>query len=328
MYQRRGHGRPGFTLVELLVVIAIIGILVALLLPAIQAAREASRRSQCGNNLKQLGLGMQNYHDTFKALPLGTVMPYNTACRGCGGAGEWADDNDWYQLILPFIEQQTLADQIDFRFSWHAAQNIPAGATWGASPAMQAQVPTMSCPSDGIKMDELGTNWARIRANYVVNFGNTNFGAQSPINGENFRGAPFGINRSSNFKDVTDGTSQTMMMAEVMTLDGNGWLGYTSEVTLAGGCAFTGHYTPNSPVCEFLARACFPAGNNKIPCCTSVGGGQTDVNKQIITARSKHPGGVQVVLVDASVRFVSDNIDTSTWRALASSQGGEAVASY
>lgn len=328
MYERRRLRRPGFTLVELLVVIAIIGILVALLLPAIQAAREASRRSQCGNNLKQLGVGMQNYHDTFKALPLGTVMPYNTACRGCGGGGEWADDNDWYQLILPFIEQQTLSDQIDLRFSWHAAQNIPPGATWGASPAMQAQVATMSCPSDGIRMDELGTGWARIRANYVVNFGNTNFGAQSPINGETFRGAPFGINRGANFRDVTDGTSQTMMMAEVMTLDGNSWQGYTSEVTLAGGCAFTGHYTPNAPVCDFLARFCFTGANNKVPCCTSVGGGHTDVAKQIITARSKHPGGVQVVLVDASVRFVSDNIDTSTWRALASSQGGEAIGAY
>ena len=189
----------------------------------------------------------------------------------------------------------------------------------------------MSCPSDGIEMDELGTDWARIRGNYVCNFGNTNFGGQSNVNnvvGYTFRNAPFGPAFGAAFRDVSDGTSTTLMMSEVITLDGNGWLGYTSEVTLAGGGAFTAFYTPNSPNCDHLARQCFPAGNSLIPCCTSCGGGSGDIVKQIITARSKHPGGVQVVLIDGSVRFISNNISMATWQALATTQGQEVISEY
>lgn len=311
--------RRGFTLVELLVVIAIIGILVALLLPAVQAAREAARRSSCSNNLKQWALAMHNYHDTFLKLPLGTVLPAGAGRAGVGG-GDYADDNGWYALILPFVEQGTMSDLIDYRFSWHNNAN--------GQKAMQTKVAVMGCPSDGVEENEFGTNWARIRGNYVVNFGNTNFGGQNGVNGVDFQGSPFGINRGENLAGITDGTSNTLLMAEVLTLDGNAWLGYTSEVTLAGGGAFTGNFTPNTKSCEMLARQCFPAGNSKIPCCTSVGGSSGDVVKQIITARSKHPNGVQVALSDASVRFVNQTIDTSTWQGLASASGGEVIKAY
>ena len=127
------HRKRGFTLVELLVVIAIIGILIALLLPAVQAAREAARRTQCTNNLKQFGLGMHNYHDTYKTFPYGHD---NTGRRVT-----------WFPLILPFIEQQALHDEFDWvANSWFGAQ----------APACNRDVPGARCPSDpgGLKLQQ------------------------------------------------------------------------------------------------------------------------------------------------------------------------------
>ena len=137
----------GFTLVELLVVIAIIGILVALLLPAIQAAREAARRAQCVNNLKQLGIGMQNYHDTYKQLPVG-----NFSC--CWGT--------WQMAILPFIEEQQLADMYTWLpntakgfFGTHRydAQNLTSTPPIRNLTVIQARISTLTCPSDEPQVD-------------------------------------------------------------------------------------------------------------------------------------------------------------------------------
>lgn len=318
----RHQRRVAFTLIELLVVIAIIAVLIALLLPAVQQAREAARRTQCKNNLKQLNLAMHNYHDTYLRLPLGTVVGPDNACRGCGGGGNWADDNNWLLLILPYIDQAPAYNTIDFRFAWHA--NAPGQAV------AQIKFPMENCPTDGIEIDEPGTGWARIRGNYVVNFGNITYGgqSQSPYNGVTFGGAPFGTQFGSNFSGVTDGTSNTLMIGEILTLDGAGWLGYTSEVMLAGGGAFTAYYTPNTSSCESLARQTFPGTNSGIPCSTSVGGASADVVKQIISARSKHTGGVHVGMCDGAVRFVSNNIDINTWRGLSTTRGAETIGDF
>jgi prepilin-type N-terminal cleavage/methylation domain-containing protein len=316
--------RNAFTLIELLVVIAIIAVLIALLLPAVQQARESARRTQCKNNLKNLCLAMHNYHDNALMLPLGTVDGPPSGGRAGVGGGLWADDNNWLHLILPYIDQAPMYNTIDFRYAWHN------GAPGTGNLMAQTKIPLENCPSDGIEIDEPGTNWARIRGNYVVNFGNITYGgqSQSPYNGVNFGGAPFGIQYGANFASVNDGTSNTIMMGEILTLDGNGWLGYTSEVMLAGGGAFTAYYTPNSTSCELLARQCFGGSNSGIPCCTSVGGSAGDVVKQVIGARSRHVGGVHVGMCDGAVKFVSNNIDTGVWRAISTTRGSETVSDF
>ena len=304
-----------FTLIELLVVIAIIAVLIALLLPAVQQAREAARRSACRNNLKQWGLGFHNYHDMANQFPIGSVVAPPNSRAGEGG-GAWGDDNDWYHLILPQIDQAPLYNLIDFTNAWHNTAN--------GSLMAQTRVPIMGCPSDGIQMDEPGTGWARIRGNYVVNFGAGYYGgSQSPLT-NNFLGAPFQIQFGANFRDIVDGSSNTMAMAEVITSKGNNWMGYTSEVNLAGGCAFTAFYTPNSPNFDQLTRACFTPSVG-LPGCTQIGNDSTTIVNQVITARSLHTGGVQVLLCDGSVRFISNNINLGVWQGLATTKGSELI---
>src|SRR5687767_6696316 len=158
------HGwRSGFTLVELLVVIAIIGVLVALLLPAVQAAREAARRMQCGNNLKQIALGVHNYADTHKAFPVGSY-----AC--CWGT--------WLVGVLPFIEQKPLADQYQF---FGAMGNANVATRYGGAlnlPVTTKRVPAYTCPSDMVTENNATTaSWH----NYLGNFGNTSLARTSPL---------------------------------------------------------------------------------------------------------------------------------------------------
>ena len=316
--------RKAFTLIELLVVIAIIAVLIALLLPAVQQAREAARRTQCKNNLKNLTLAMHNYHDSYTHLAPGTIMAPGNANRAGVGGGDWADDNNWLQMILPYIDQTPMYNSIDFRNSWH--NGAPATGVVMA----QTKISLESCPTDGIEIDEPGTNWARIRGNYVVNFGNIAYGGPrvSPYNGITYGGSPFQIQTGNSFAAITDGTSSTLMFGEILTLDGGGWLGYTSEVMLAGGGAFTAYNTPNTTACESLARQCFAGKNSGVPCCTLIGGSSSDVVNQVISARSKHTGGVHVSLCDGAVRFISDNIDVGVWRALSTARGGEIVGDF
>ncbi len=303
MYLRR----RGFTLVELLVVIAIIGILIALLLPAVQAAREAARRSQCSNNLKQLGLAMHNYHDTYKTLPIGAF----SCCWGT-----------WKVPVLPYIEQQALADQYaegpkctdDVQNRYGHSVNLPVTTAEGIS--------AFYCPSDQ-ENSPIGDIQSH---NYVINFGNTGYSQQSNLNGVIFAGAPFKRVTSNciggkqkvcqDFASILDGLSNTLMLSEVIIGQGSDLRGFS---WWSDACQFTAYLPPNSPLPDRIYSASYCNNNPPNPPCAV----STTADPTMFAARSRHPGGVQATKCDGSADFVSETIDIDTWRAMSTSQGEE-----
>ena len=205
------HHRRGFTLVELLVVIAIIGILVSLLLPAVQSARAAARRTQCINNLKQVGIAMHNYHSATQSLPVGGF--------GCC----WGT---WQAVILPYLEENTLAALYTFDHMYGNNGSFRYSGSENTDVTTR-RLPHFTCPEDAPQ-----THWNITCHNYVVNYGNTT-GAQHPeYNGVTFYEAPFHIiwgpddNRFGTFAKITDGSSHTLMASEQIQGGGNGPTGF------------------------------------------------------------------------------------------------------
>jgi prepilin-type N-terminal cleavage/methylation domain-containing protein/prepilin-type processing-associated H-X9-DG protein len=313
--------RHGFTLVELLVVIAIIGILVGLLLPAVQAAREAARRLQCTNNLKQLALGLHNYHDTYQAFPYGT--------RG--------GDISFLARMLPYIELSNLYDRIDFGARYNAPQNLPA---------LNTVVQNFLCPSD---IDRLPLNLGG-RNNYYGNSG-YNILFQSPStnpNSANFRIPPCnGVlvpDRVIRFGDVIDGTSNTAFVAEKVKGDGSNAFVSEESDTFAPGIypatpdeayefcrqvdvtdlnrqGFSNVGAPWIYSYHSVSRYYHVTPPNGRSCMYPPG-------RIATTAGSRHPGGANIALCDGSTRFVNETIDVPTWRALGSRDANDIVQSY
>ncbi len=317
----RNTKQTAFTLVELLVVITIIGILIALLLPAVQAAREAARRTECGNNLKQLGLGMHNFafnnNDRFPTA----AFSWESAEYTGRGPGTWYDDHGWYSQMGPYIEQQAWYNSIDFNVSFSHPKN---------DAARRVMLKVYSCPSDiGLQRNEWDNDsFARVRGNYVVNFGNTNYG-QTTKAGVPFGGAPFTYRVQTSTANIKDGLSNTLCMAEVKVLPEmssqafGAWGGPPSDFsTSLGGQTFNAWLPPNSPVADEVARLIAPAAlfqQQKTPVPISA----SHTKEQTFAARSHHPGGVMAVLCDGSVRLFSNSIDIAAWRALATAKGAE-----
>lgn len=297
----------GFTLVELLVVIAIIGILVALLLPAIQAARESARRAQCLNNIKQIGIAMHLYHDTYKELPSGA--------RGCC-YGTWAN------YILPFLEQGVLLGTwTDAVYLSSANRNF-----------ITTRIQDYTCPSDNPAVSTLTQSIPIPNHNYAANYGNTVYG-QHEFQGVPFFGAPFGnvLDPDPNgnrpylgrvkFKQITDGLSHTLLVSEIVQGQSNDLRGRI--VGFSDGGAFTGWNTPNAALPDIMPAGCNPApGDLTNPPC-AIQPGTATTNPRYLASRSRHPGGVNSLLADGGARFSTDSIELQTWRALTSTEGEE-----
>ena len=320
-----GSRRTAFTLVELLVVIAIIGILIALLLPAVQAAREAARRSQCTNNLKQISLAMHNYHDTHKSLPVGA---YGTT---------WGT---WQISVFPYIEQGSLYDKF-----YHGGKWVDLTARYFGSrntPITTQRISTLTCPSDLPRATDVAGALIT-HHNYAANYGNTGFfdqetGVAQTAGGVVFAGAPFTMmGRISptyvrpecyQFSDILDGLSNTLMFGEVV--QGNttqGVYDMRGFTWWGQGSGFTTFLPPNSNIGDILVENNYCNNSPPNPPCDPVKF-STPNRPAALAARSRHPGGVNVSLCDGSVRFVSDTIAIGTWRALSTTYGKESIGEF
>jgi len=294
--------RRAFTLVELLVVIAIIGILIALLLPAVQAARAAARRAQCSNNVKQWGLAMHMYHDTYRCFPIGSISD--------GGTGISGPDRKTFVVGLwPYIEQGTVWDLYDQQKPfWHDDNEE----------ARNARVPLYYCPEDRAG-HWTANRWRHARGNYVVNYGNANFYQTE----SQYKPAPFGdfrlgrgtLTRDADFRD---GLTNTVLMSETVMAQNDTDYDVRGSIVnnTAGGPSFMTVNTPNSGIdyciCAAASSPTYPGP------CVNVGGGDGKNS-----ARSLHTGGVHALLGDGSVRFVADNVTLDIWQAYGTIRGGE-----
>jgi prepilin-type N-terminal cleavage/methylation domain-containing protein len=342
----------GFTLIELLVVIAIIAILIALLLPAVQQARESARRTQCRNHLKQFGLAMHNYESTNRCFQRANYSSVTTSTTGWQGfAG--------HVMLLPYFDQAPLYNRIDFTQSFWGGANATLKAT---------VIPGFLCPSDfGWKHGTYGNDPGTTDGggnNYSVSGGPSLL--MLGVTGGGVGGSPgtpiafsdqigvCNLFRNIKIADIVDGTSNTIAASENIIGDGNGSVFTIGDVirgaTFASGfpntfasvtdlnafsasCATTTHYgiTGKNWINGMPGQTFFctlnPPNSPNVDCMECGGCAWYDA-RSVITARSRHTGGVHALLADGAVKFVGNNIDTITWQRLGAIGDGNTVGEF
>lgn len=321
----RTSSKRGFTLVELLVVIAIVGVLVALLLPAVQAAREAARRASCMNNVKQIALGLHNYHDAFKTLP---------SAAYCTDASTYAQTHQchtWVETLFPFIEQQNVHDQIDFTILTSA----------GGNPAVlnDLVIDGLLCPSDpdaGLLPNKRDSSFlpnfsgSSMGANYVPSAGpitmnlcpvaDLSSDPTNPLNNcQSSNGGSFdnetpgmftGGRKSYGLAACTDGTSNTFMIGETLPIYSSLHMYFASHMHIGS--------TNSVPNYHKIYTGCPKSADVRVDTCFAWMGG----------FKSQHAGGVQMGFADGSVHFIAETIDYRTWVHLGDRKDGAVIGEF
>ena len=355
--RQRVHSYRGFTLIELLVVIAIIAILIALLLPAVQQAREAARRTQCRNNLKQYGLALHNYHDVHNMFP-----PSGAIADRAGSPGWWSDQMvSWQGRVLPFMDQQPLYNQINFSRIWDTATRVggvphPAtsiAAFGNGQTFSDIQLPYARCPSDDSKKRSVNDTWdnwggdaylGSYTGSMGINWIPSSNGActvyqevigfqgswEPTLNQsspkllgmfERTSGSRARQDRTVRIAQVTDGMSNTIHAGEILPNCHDhlqGGLLYANSLNAA-------HAGVVTPINDFTS--CYGALPNQIrwPGCEGFMAHNWNISWGF---KSRHVGGAQLLFGDGRVQFVSENIDRATYQRLGAPQDGQPVGEF
>jgi prepilin-type N-terminal cleavage/methylation domain-containing protein/prepilin-type processing-associated H-X9-DG protein len=331
--------RRAFTLIELLVVIAIIAVLIALLLPAVQAAREAARRAQCISNMKQLGLAINNYHSIHNVNVPGRI--WQSGPFGCNRNNTFSgcQSTNWFILLLPQLEQQSLSNAFNFTLGTEGPNNL--GFTVNST-VTATKVSVMVCPSDrentfqyanGFKSGALSKP-VMSKGNYGASWGNTTWSQQTTVVAGvswSYLETAFGHGDTGPvpFAEVTDGLSQTAFVSEILQ-------GATNDVrgliwsSVPGGDSYNTRFPPNSfkdiyrgpATGDILSQAvlCVNEPGQQLPC--SAIGSDAGV---YVGSKSRHPGGINSLFGDGSVRFIKSSIVGTLWKAVNSIGNGEVI---
>jgi prepilin-type N-terminal cleavage/methylation domain-containing protein len=327
--RRTRRVRHGFTLIELLVVIAIIAILVALLLPAVQQAREAARRTQCRNNLKQIGLALHNYHDVYNKMPPSICLTFNGS-----DYGEWGPQ----ARLLPYIEQGNLQNLIDFRRTYTVQPDV-----------VKMRIPVYMCPDEVNDHASDEDDLQQYPLNYGANLGT--WLVYNPVTGRGGNGAFF-PNSSLAMRDFTDGSSHTLGFTEIKAFQAVLKAGGAPPATIPNGPAqvagfggsnleaedghtewvegrvhqdgFTATFPPNAIVPYVSGGVTFDVDYTS----EEEGDSTTGITYAAVTSRSYHVGIVNCLLMDGHVRSASENIDLQVWRNLGARNDGQVVGEW
>jgi len=300
MHRSRFAREPrGFTLIELLVVIAIIAVLIALLLPAIQASREAARRSQCINNLMQVGLALQSYESSYEVLPPGVVNPTGPIRNVAIGY-----HYSWMAQFLPFVERKNIFNNLNFKSGAYEPNNLSARSMF---------ITTFLCPSDS------GNLRGVAQGNGPNNYVGCHSGTETPIAANN--DGVFFLNSSIRYEDISDGSSQTIFLSEKLVNASGTDLGWIS------GTSSTLRNTGNTLNPRLRGGKAAVAVAEVEPEDGATDDGEQGNATDLIVGGfgSRHPGGVNCGFGDGSVRFIKDSIDPTVFQHLGSRADGEMI---